>query len=107
MNDGSVGVNLGRDLGTVITAYLLPMICVVAIVWALWVGLQWITSKEEAGRRNARKRFVSSISCVLIFVILSGMLFALNLALPGVPVRPDQNVPRYPAGGGGFPCVRI
>jgi|TergutMp193P3_1026864.scaffolds.fasta_scaffold28933_4 hypothetical protein len=47
MNDGAVTTNLGRELGTIITSYMLPMICVVAIIWALWIGLQWIRVKEK------------------------------------------------------------
>jgi hypothetical protein len=49
-NDGSLTQNFGSELGTIITAYMMPMICIVAIVWALWIGVQWMTAKDESGR---------------------------------------------------------
>jgi hypothetical protein len=56
-NDGSLTQNFGSELGTIITAYMMPMICIVAIVWALWIGVQWMTARDDAGRRNARNNF--------------------------------------------------
>jgi murein DD-endopeptidase MepM/ murein hydrolase activator NlpD len=87
-------MDFGKGLGDVIVKYMLPMICVIAVLWALWIAAQFLMAKDEAGRKNAKKRLLSAIGCVMIFVMLTSILMYANLQIQQNPfeMKPPANL---------------
>ena len=95
-SDGSL---FGRDLAGIILTYIAPFVVMMSVVWAIWVGIQFARAGDENSRKMAKKRFMSAVSSMLIFVVLYGIMAGLVLAFNPPPnINVDMRPPQGPHG---------
>ena len=96
-------INVGKQLADVITTYVFPFICLAALLWALWIGIEFARANNEGARKRAKKRFIDAISIVMIFVMCSGIMVAANIAFSSIPYMPYSFLgPQNGGTGGGW-----
>jgi len=101
LNNGGMTYDIGKDFVKIITSYFVPAIAIVAVLWCVWVGIQFAMAKDETGRRNAKKRFANAVAVVLIFVMMTSVMFTIGLTLSSGALIIDQGESHYSPGQGG------
>ena len=69
-----LGVNLAKDLASILSKYIFPFLTVASILWALWIAVEFFKAKDEGSRTNAKARLIKALATVAIVVTLYGIM---------------------------------
>jgi len=87
---------VAKDLAHIMLWYVLPMLGIVAIFWAIWIGYAFWTAKDDGARATAKNRLIKAIASVLIIGVLLLIMGLVNSAIepaPEEPEIPDDYIP--------------
>lgn len=88
--------DIAQGFRDVIANYIIPVICLVSVVWAIWIGIQFALAHDATKRQNAKKRFMNALGTVMIFILMTSAIMGINFSFRStsyVPLAPEQ--PEY------------
>jgi len=93
--------SFGSQMTNVLTWYIIPVILGVIVLWACWIGWQFIQASDPAKRNDAKKRFLNAIAIVFIFAGVFTLMAGVNLSTRTGPTNTFNTNPGITIGGGG------
>ena len=73
-------VDFSKELSRIITNYFVPFLCIGAIILVIVIGIRFGMARDAKQREEAKKRLMSMMAVTMIFMVISGILFAANIA---------------------------
>ncbi|MCL2228633.1 MAG: hypothetical protein FWC00_02260 [Firmicutes bacterium] len=94
-------LGFANELGNFVLTYIFPFILLAAVFWAVWVGVQFLLAKDQNLRIAAKKRLITAVATVMVFVTITSLLIGMHLITTRPTIPPGDEGGGTIGGGGG------